>query len=402
MREQRQMAFHSKEPIARARSIRSRGLIAGAAPFLLLFGCAAPGVPITRQPAVPRSITDLSAKQAGNSVLLWFTLPKETVQGHPLSKPPAIEIYRSFGSVGVSGSGQQQREPELVATVPSQMVGQYRENGRVRFPDVLAPADLAAHVGGEALYAVRTRIAKHDSSDSNPVRVQILPAPQPIEDLRAQITETAVQLSWTRPGILPAGAPPPSSFRYRIYRAQGPSANHRPSPVGPNTDGESAQFTLLGESSAPSYGDTSFTFGQAYAYSVRSVASFQSGSVESDESNVLNVMPRDTFAPATPENVAATATSGSGSAPARVDLSWAINRETDLLGYNVYRSDSGNDPGTRANPTPLLTPVYRDNSVVPGKQYFYRITAVDRTGNESPPSRPVAVRVPSAGGSENP
>ncbi|MGH9732292.1 MAG: hypothetical protein ACRD4A_11360, partial [Candidatus Acidiferrales bacterium] len=58
----------------------------GFAPFiflaaLILAGCAAPGQPITRRPPAPTPISDLSARQIGNSVSVTFTLPKQTVQG---------------------------------------------------------------------------------------------------------------------------------------------------------------------------------------------------------------------------------------------------------------------------------------------------------------------------------
>ncbi|MGB6482242.1 MAG: hypothetical protein WBE86_02010 [Candidatus Acidiferrales bacterium] len=395
------MAPHSQGPAsARTRRIHPAGYFAFGAAFLPLFGCAAPGVPVTRQPAVPRAITDLSAKQSGDSIVLTFTLPKETIQGKALSKP-AIEIYRAFGSAqAVSGDGTSE-QPQLVTTVPSQMVEQYREGDRIRFSDVLAPTDFAAHVGSAALYAVRTRLGKHDSGDSNLVRVQILPAPQPIEDLRAQITQTTVELRWTVPAILPTGSAPPASFRYRVYRAEVRASNRSPAAANSNTQSESAQFVLLGESATPSYGDANFTFGHTYAYSVRSVVAYKSGSVESEESNVLDVTPRDTFAPATPENIAATATPSNGSAAPHVDLSWAIHSESDLLGYNVYRSDTESSPGTRVNAVPLVTPVFRDDSVVPGAQYFYRVTAVDRAGNESALSAPVAVTMPTADSNKN-
>jgi hypothetical protein len=376
-------------------------LFAVGAAVLSLFGCAVPGVPVTRQATVPRAITDLAAKESSESIVLSFTLPKETIQGHTLAKPPAIEVYRAFQRSQVAGNASESAQPHLVTTVPSQMVDQYREGNKVRLPDLLAPTDFAAHVGGGVIYTVRTRLGKHDSGDSNAVHVQILPAPQSVADLHALITKTAVELSWTAAAIVPVGSAPPISLRYSIYRAETPLGKHPSSTTNFGTRGESSPFTLVAESSAPSYNDTNFMFGQTYAYFVRSVATYKSGSVESDESNVLNVTPRDTFAPATPENVAAAVAPANGSVPTRVDLSWAISSETDLLGYNVYRSDTEQNTGTLVNAAPLLTPTFRDESVAPGKQYFYRITAVDRSGNESPPSEPVKVTVPGGNGETN-
>jgi fibronectin type 3 domain-containing protein len=116
----------------------------------------------------------------------------------------------------------------------------------------------------------------------------------------------------------------------------------------------------------------------------------------------LTVTPRDTFAPSIPQNLAATVTGANGTSVAHVDLSWAISSETDLLRYNVYRSDTANSTGARANSVLLMTPVFRDESVAAGKQYFYRVTAIDRAGNESAPSAPIVVTVPISNGPEQP
>ncbi|HKF52364.1 MAG TPA: fibronectin type III domain-containing protein [Candidatus Acidoferrales bacterium] len=388
------MAYNLPEPAGtRIRKRYSAALLAASASLLLLFGCAAPGVPVTRQPTVPRAIADLSAKQIGDSVVLSFSLPKDTVQGKPLSKAPAIEIYRAFTSAPATGANTASAQPQLITTIPPQMVAHYQKGERLEFPDALTPAEIVAHRGGEVVYIVRTRLGRHDSGDSNVVQVLILPAIQPINDLRAEITKAAVNLTWTTPTILPKDSPPLMSLRYRVYRSD-LSAPEKAT-VAANS-GEAAEPKLLGESTAPSYSDSQFAFGHTYVYSVRSVATYENGSVESADSNVLDVTPRDTFAPATPENVAVTVTPASNSVAAHVDLSWAISTESDLLGYNLYRSDTVSASGARVNATPLITPVFRDDSVVPGKQYFYRVTAVDRSGNESAPSASVAVTVPIA------
>lgn len=384
------MAHSFQEPAgSRMRESESAGLLIAAASLLLAFGCAAPGAPVTRQPTVPRAITDLSAKQAGNTIVLSFTLPTQTIQGKALSKPPAIEVYRKFGSVPAAGARAGSEQAQLVTTIPPQMVDHYQKAGRVEFPDVLALADLTAHTGADAVYMVRTRTGKHSSEDSNAVQLLILPSPQPIHDLHAQITKAGVYLSWTAPNILPKDSPPPISLRYRVYRADISAQGNLSAASSGHTEP-----VLLDESTVPFYADSDLTFGHTYAYSVRAVAKYTNASVRSADSNVLNVTPEDTFAPSTPQSVAATAGSASNTGAAHIDLSWAINGESDLLGYNIYRSEMKSIPGARVNATPLITPAFRDNSVVPGKQYFYSITAVDRTGNESAPSPPVAVTVP--------
>src|SRR5260370_27228514 len=71
--------------------------------FVLAAGCAAPGEPQARRPPVPTAVTDLAARQAGSGVALTFTLPRNTIEGEPLSEPPAIEIYRGLAAAGAAG-----------------------------------------------------------------------------------------------------------------------------------------------------------------------------------------------------------------------------------------------------------------------------------------------------------
>lgn len=70
-----------------------------------------------------------------------------------------------------------------------------------------------------------------------------------------------------------------------------------------------------------------------------------------------------------------------------IQLTWAHNLEPDLLGYGVYRSTSAGGPFARVNPIPTgRTSYYLDESLSPLTRYFYRVTAVDSSGNESAPS----------------
>jgi fibronectin type 3 domain-containing protein len=73
-----------------------------------------------------------------------------------------------------------------------------------------------------------------------------------------------------------------------------------------------------------------------------------------------------------------------------VELVWTANTEKDLAGYYVYRREDGEQP-RRLNKELLRTPILRDASVQPSHTYFYRVTAVDLSGNESQPSEEVEV-----------
>jgi fibronectin type 3 domain-containing protein len=88
--------------------------------------------------------------------------------------------------------------------------------------------------------------------------------------------------------------------------------------------------------------------------------------------------------------------------PAHLEISWAISPETDIAGYNVYRSEQDGVPGTRLNSDLLLTPAFRDMNAGPGRHYVYTATAVDRAGNESQASAPASGSVPVEGQPANP
>ena len=390
--------FTFRQPtVAIQRAIASHSLSATVVLALVLAGCASPGAPVTRESEKPQAITDLSANQKGNSIALSFTLPKETVRGSALNEAPSVQIYRAFESA--PASAEKAEKPRLLITIPSQMLDRYETDGRIVVPDMLTSEDLTAHRGMEAVYEVRTRIGRSSSAPSNAFRVRILPALQPIQDLRAQTVDGAIELAWSAPKILPAVSVQPS-VEYEVYRAEvsdsrtaqqseeQASAVHRTGEASP-------EFKLLREYSQPSYTDRTVEAGRTYVYAVRSTAKYASGSVESLDSNRAEI----TFVPiarlAAPEHLVGTIVSGNvPAATFIVELSWAISPETDVAGYNVYRSDTESGAGTRVNSSLVLVPIFRDSSVAPGRKYFYRVTAVNRTGNESEPSAAIAMTVP--------
>lgn len=59
------------------------------------------------------------------------------------------------------------------------------------------------------------------------------------------------------------------------------------------------------------------------------------------------------------------------------EISWHVNSDADLTGYNLYRN------GVKLNATPLAAPVYIDNSYNRTLSHQYRATSVDTGGLES-------------------
>ncbi|MDJ0838311.1 MAG: collagenase [Acidobacteriota bacterium] len=100
----------------------------------------------------------------------------------------------------------------------------------------------------------------------------------------------------------------------------------------------------------------------------------------------------DIVPPAAPTGLSAVAGDG------RTDLSWNANGESDLGGYLVYRGTSSGGPYTRLTGSTVGGTSYADTGVSNGTTYYYRISAVDTSGNESVQSAEVNATPTAPGG----
>ncbi|HUL33718.1 MAG TPA: hypothetical protein VL128_07535 [Candidatus Eisenbacteria bacterium] len=359
--------------------------------FYVVAGCGAPGEPVPPTPPVPQAIVDLAAKQAGPDVLLTFTMPSKSTLGDSLPQTPAFEVSRS----GLGPGGQPDRKSfRVVDTVPGALVSRYLQRDQVNFMDPISPSDPQLLAGAPFVYRVRTLISdRHPSAFSNDVSVQLFPVPESIGQVNANVTEHGIELKWQPPTKNSFGQGLPAVKEYHVYRGElnPASANQPPSERLPSA--WKVPFALLGVAATPDYRDSGFDYGQTYVYVVRSVVESPAGPLESGDSNETIVTPRDTFPPAAPQDVVAAVEPGAAPGSPVVELSWSINIEPDLAGYRVYRVEQEGSRGSLLTPQLLPSPAYRDSSVSAGHHYWYTVTAVDLSGNESAPSAAVAVDV---------
>jgi hypothetical protein len=359
--------------------------------FFLVIGCGAPGEPTPPVAQVPVAIADLTAQQMGDAVQLTLTLPSKTVSGERLSQPPAIEILR--GAVKPDGSPDP-KSFRVIETIPGALVGEYRAADKVQISSRISPDDLRAYPRATIAYRVRTRASrKRASRDSNTVIVPIRPVPERITSLHTEVTESAIELSWSAPTHTSSGDSLPPISEYRVYRGEVDPGSADSAAKDLSQAKWKSPFALLASTPTSSYRDTAFDFGKTYLYTVQTVIPADGGTVESADSVPAIVTPRDVFPPAVPEGLVSAVVRSEPNGAPEVDLSWSINGETDLAGYRVYRSEQQGTPGQLVTPDLLPSPAYRDTSVQPGHVYWYSVTAVDRSGNESGPSAPVAVEV---------
>lgn len=103
-------------------------------------------------------------------------------------------------------------------------------------------------------------------------------------------------------------------------------------------------------------------------------------SVSGPFSGSISVVSNATNSPAT------VSLSGAGVAPQQhaVDLSWVGSTSSGVTGYYVYRSTVSGSGYAKINASSAApTTTYTDSSVQSGLTYYYVVTAVDGSGNES-------------------
>jgi len=77
-------------------------------------------------------------------------------------------------------------------------------------------------------------------------------------------------------------------------------------------------------------------------------------------------------------------------------IRWQQNTEADLAGYNVYEyapSPDNENSYRRLNTQIVASNGYKVEGLTPGSVYYFKVSAVDETGNESALSGPIAVTV---------
>lgn len=103
----------------------------------------------------------------------------------------------------------------------------------------------------------------------------------------------------------------------------------------------------------------------------------------------------DTTAPAVPMGLSAAA------GDSVVDLSWNANPESDIAGYNLYRNELTPGEYQKVNSQLVTGTSYTDTGVINDMEYYYTVTAVDDSNNESGYSNEVSA-MPQAGGGPGP
>ena len=342
-------------------------------------GCGkrrAPSPPVER---VQQRTESLSGAQQGNQVILSWPSPSRNAPDRSVQSIRRIDVYRLAEKPGTPlGLTEDEfaARSTLIGSVTNEQIQNAGQN--LTYTDTLELAGQPTRLR----YAVRyVNASGQRAAFSNFLSIE--PAAriaQPPVLQNAATTEDAITLTWQPPAANIDGSTPVNVLGYNIYRLD-------------ETQSEPAQTPINSQLvSGTQYADKTFKFGNKYRYIVRSVSLGTEGAqVESLNSNAVSVEARDTFAPSAP------ATPSVAAAPGRLSIFFPANPESDIAGYNVYRSTDPNLPKgswTKLNQTLLTRTTFQDERVESGQKYYYYITAVDHAGNVSPPSEVVSETVP--------
>jgi hypothetical protein len=348
-----------------------------------LLACGKQGPPLPPLRAVPAATKDLAATQQGGQIVLSFTYPKTTPAGTALPGISAVEVLEAVKPAAPDGKVNPMDPREFAAAAKPRTKVEGADLTTATSGDRLvlslpvpsvtavtaapaAPAGTPAAPPEAHYFAVRTFGQEGDRSELSNVASVVPKAPPPPPE-RVTVTPRAdgVLVEWT--------AVPGAAGGYNVYRRDAQERFH----------GQSAHVAGAEERS---WLDTTARFGQSYIYTVTALAQ-REPAVESAIGSEHEVRYQDRFPPGVPTELVAL------TEPGRVRLVWRPVDAEDLAGYIVYRR-TGNGSFERIVAQPLATPEYNDKAVAAGQTYTYRVTALDKSGNQSDPGAEVRAEVP--------
>lgn len=142
-----------------------------------------------------------------------------------------------------------------------------------------------------------------------------------------------------------------------------------------STDGANFAFVTNAAANATTFDDSGLAAGNKYYYRVQAIGSPSN----SDYSNIASTTTQSagtSGVPAAPTNLTVKISTSVANA---IDLSW-IDNATNETGYKIERSTDGVNFYALAGGGPNTT-FNRNTGVAPGKRYYYRVYAINASGN---------------------
>lgn len=345
------------------------------------FACGKRRPPLAPLERVPQRTEALSGAQRGNQVFLQWPAPQRNAPNTSVQSIRRIDVYRLAERPDAPLPLTEEEfsaRSTLIGSVTYESI-QNAVDGTITYVDTLELAGAPTRLR----YALRyVNAAGQRAGFSNFLLIEPAAriAQPPTLVGPASESESAITIRWQPPTANIDNSTPVNLLGYNIYRFDQSQAESGQTPIN---------STLI---SGTEYSDKNFRFGARYNYIVRSVSLGTGGAqVESLNSNTVAVEPKDIFPPSAPGRVTVAA------APGRISLFFPANPETDVAGYNIFRSTDASLPPkdwTKLNDQLLTRTTFQDETVEAGRRYYYYVTAVDNSGNVSQPSEVVSETVP--------
>jgi hypothetical protein len=343
--------------------IRSRWLLAAClvVAVALVASCGRKTYPRTPDSPRPEMVHDLKAMVRDASAFLSWPVPTKNAEGKSMG-PAELFGFRVFRAEIEQDRKRarfhQVAELALAAPAPASIRNNtvFWSDGPLKYGRVYAYRVVALGIKGDA------------ASPSVEVRTAPLLSLAPPRAVKAIGGEQSVELVWEAVSTRSDGSVFNGFIGYNVYRR--------------DEGGAYGEMHLNKEPlRTTSYTDGTAKNDKTYFYTVRAVDSPALPWKESLDSPEATATPHKVTPPERPTGL--TVVPGLG----RVFLTWNENKERDMAGYYVYRSTKSGRDRERLNDKPLARTTYSDETVVPGRSYYYVVTAMDQSGNESQPSK---------------
>jgi hypothetical protein len=310
--------------------------------FLSLISCGKKAPPLPRGAHIPAPVGGFSGEVKDGLLFLSFVPPASNLDGSTLEGLAGFKILKSCS--GCEGSLERWREIRLTDTTGFTMY----QNRLYLYDDDLKQ-------GQDYSYQVIPFTDKEvNGAPSNVYSIKWEKTPRPPKEVRAEGDDGKVELSWSKEeGVV-----------YNVYRFDGDTY-----PLAP------VNSLLLTNTF---FTDRGLENGKRYKYEVRSVR--MAGTMRWEgEGAAVGAEPKDKTPPEAPRGA-------QGEKKEKgVLVTWEKSAEPDLLGYNIYRLGTG--AAEKLNKELLRDTSFLDTEPGNARYVSYYITAVDKSGNESGPSR---------------
>jgi hypothetical protein len=348
--------------------------------FLLSLCCGKKGDILPPLVRFPQTVENIRVAQKADQIILTWQNPTAYEDGSTLPVIDIIEIWvleeKAAEEAGIAEIPTEEFEKtaKLHVTITEDQIQESAAQeesaqGQMVYPYKLSGKDFLSK---KYTFGVRVKDKKRYSSFSVLVSLKPMVLPLPPTEVAAAVFPDWIEITWKPPLENRDQSSPANVKGYNIYRSEDEAEPQR------------LNARLI---EREKYVDRTFGFGQTYRYFVRASATDISPYLESEDSEGMTILAKDTFAPESPKGLISVAGQDV------LAISWDANVEEDLVGYRVWRRVEEAKEFRLLTPDPIKENAYYDRAVEKGKMYAYAVTALDKSGNESQKSKAISDKI---------